>query len=152
MIDIMRCVVSGGVTQALKELRYMANGNAVIDFNIGSNSYKKGEGKYNQKPNYFPITVFGKSAEYCKKNLSVGSRVMVDGRLDFHAWEKDGRKNSQIKIIADNVVLLDKKKSEAHPESQPEAETSPEPESDGPKELFDDPINEPLDDPGDVPF
>jgi len=141
MYDLMRCCLSGGVTQDLKELKYTKDSKAVLDFSIGSNSYKKGAGEYNQKSNYFNVTVFGKSAEACKKYLVKGSRVMIDGRLDYQSWEKDGQKHSIIKVIADSVIFIGAKNQA---QAQPPAKKQEEPKE--PQDL-------PFDDnPGDDPF
>lgn len=138
-MDIMRAVVSGRITQELKELKYTKDSKAVLDISIGSNSYKKGAGEYNQKSNFFNVTVFGKQAESCKQYLAKGSQVIVDGRLDFQSWEKDGVKHSMIKIIADSVTFIGGNKTEQA--------SAPAPAE--PKEPQDLPFE---DDPGEDPF
>jgi single-strand DNA-binding protein len=32
--------------------------------------------------------------------------VLVEGRLKFETWEKDGRKRSKLSVVADRVVML----------------------------------------------
>ena len=53
-----------------------------------------------------------------------GDQVSVTGRLDYDTWDgKDGKKHSQIKIVANQVEFLAKAKGNgsAHEETRPPA-------------------------------
>lgn len=100
------------------ELRVTASGNGVLSLNICVNqSRKNAEGQWEDYPNYFFLTMFGKRAESLSTWLHKGSKVAVQGHLNQNTWEKDGQKQSRTDIIVDQIELMSKK------ESYTEAET-----------------------------
>jgi single-strand DNA-binding protein len=52
--------------------------------------------------------------EFITKGLTKGALVLVDGRLRFEEWEKDGQKQSMVKLVADSygVKTFEKKVDE----------------------------------------
>jgi single-strand DNA-binding protein len=68
---------------------------------------KNASGEWEDKPNYFDVTVWGAQGENCATYLSKGRPVAVDGRLDWREWEtQDGGKRQSVSIIADSVQFL----------------------------------------------
>ncbi|MGA2928535.1 MAG: single-stranded DNA-binding protein, partial [Solirubrobacteraceae bacterium] len=63
-------------------------------------------GEWEEKPNYFRVTVFGRQADACAQYLGKGRPVAIDGRLEWSSWESDGQKRKSIDIIADSVQFL----------------------------------------------
>ena len=60
-----------------------------------------------EEVSYFDIVVFGKQAENLKQWLTKGRQVAVTGMLKQDRWvSKDGKKMSQVSIIANNVQFL----------------------------------------------
>src|SRR5437870_4662229 len=91
------------------ELRHTAGGTPVASLRIAVNTRRKDEtGSWVDKPNYFWVTVFGNQAESCAQYLSKGSKVGVQGRLEWSEWEaKDGSgKRERVEIIAESVQFL----------------------------------------------
>jgi single-strand DNA-binding protein len=41
--------------------------------------------------------------------LNKGSSVMIEGRLKLDTWEKDGKKNSKLRVIGERMVMLGSK-------------------------------------------
>ena len=59
---------------------------------------------------FFNLTVWGKTAEFCEKYLAKGSRVLVEGRLQTYEYEgKDGKK-SGVDITVENIEFAGAKK------------------------------------------
>ena len=58
---------------------------------------------------FFDVTAFGKTAENIQKFFSKGSRILIDGSLDFQQWEKDGQKRSKVGIKVNGFDFIDKK-------------------------------------------
>jgi single-strand DNA-binding protein len=64
-------------------------------------------GTWEEKPNYFDVTVRGAQAENCERYLSKGRPVAVDGRLEWREFEaRDGSKRQAVEIIAETVQFL----------------------------------------------
>ena len=79
---------------------------------IASNrSIKKNE-KWEDEVSYFDVTIWGKVAESLKNKLVKGKQIAVTGYLKQDRWEKDGKKQSKINIIAESVQLVGGGKSE----------------------------------------
>lgn len=58
------------------------------------------------------ITAWEKTADLCVKYLSKGSKVAIEGRLQYRTWENEnGIKQRVTNIVADRVEFLDSKKS-----------------------------------------
>jgi single-strand DNA-binding protein len=106
--NINRVVLTGNLT-ADPELRSLPSGMSVCKLRVACNTRRKGAGgEWEDKPNYFDVTVWGAQGENCARYLSKGRGVAVDGRLEWREWQdKDTGKNRQsIDIIADSVQFL----------------------------------------------
>ena len=60
---------------------------------------------------WFQITFFGKRAEVIDKFFAKGSQIIVWGRMQCDAFEKDGQKRTAWKIIGEGFDFCDKKDS-----------------------------------------
>jgi len=121
-------VQTGNLTRD-PELRHSPGGTAICDMRIGVNGRRKdgANGEWVDKPNFFNVTCFGKSAENAARYLEKGRRILVEGRLDWSEWEvKDGGKRQGVQIIAAKVTYLGGKSSEkaegAEGRGEPQAE------------------------------
>jgi single-strand DNA-binding protein len=104
--NINRVIVTGNLTRD-PELRNTPGGTSVCKMRIAVNSSRKNAaGEWEDKPNYFDVTVWGAQGENCATYLAKGRPVAIDGRLDWHEWEQDGNKRQAVEIIADRVQFL----------------------------------------------
>jgi single-strand DNA-binding protein len=106
--NINRVVLTGNLT-ADPELRSLPSGTSVCSLRIACNTRRKNgsTGEWEDKPNYFNVTVWGAQGENCARFLSKGRPVAIDGRLEWREWEaQDGTKRQTIDIIADSVQFL----------------------------------------------
>jgi single-strand DNA-binding protein len=105
-MNINRVVLTGNLTRD-PELRATGGGLAVCKLGIAVNTRRKNsEGQWEEKPNFFRVTVFGRQAESCGQYLKKGRPVAIDGRLEWSTWENEGQKRESIDIIADTVQFL----------------------------------------------
>jgi single-strand DNA-binding protein len=105
-MNINRVVLTGNLTRD-PEVRATGGGLAICKLGIAVNTRRKNsEGQWEEKPNYFRVTVFGRQAESCGQYLKKGRPVAIDGRLEWSQWETDGQKRESIDIIADSVQFL----------------------------------------------
>ena len=104
--NINRVVMTGNLTRD-PELRSLSSGTSVCSLRIACNTRRKGaSGEWEDKPNYFDVTVWGAQGENCARYLAKGRPVAIDGRLEWREYEKDGQKRQAIDIIADSVQFL----------------------------------------------
>lgn len=104
--NINRVVVSGNLTRD-PELRSLQSGTSVCKLRLAVNTRRKGSsGDWEDKPNYFDVTVWGAQGENCAKYLSKGRPVAIDGRLEWSEWETEGQKRQKVEIVADSVQFL----------------------------------------------
>ena len=105
-MNINRVVLTGNLTRD-PEVRATGGGLAICKLGIAVNTRRKNsEGQWEEKPNFFRVTVFGRQAESCGQYLKKGRPVAIDGRLEWSTWESDGQKRESIDIIADSVQFL----------------------------------------------
>jgi single-strand DNA-binding protein len=106
-MNINRVVITGNLTRD-PELRSTGTGLTVCKLGIACNTRRKNSatGDWEEKPNFFRVTVFGAQADNCGKYLVKGRPVAIDGRLEWSQYEQDGVKRESIDIIADSVQFL----------------------------------------------
>jgi len=105
---INRVVLVGRLTRD-PELRALPSGTTVCSLRIACNELRREPGgELQERPNYFDVNVYGASAEACARLVCRGSRVAVDGRLQWREWESRGNEPRQsVAIAADTVQFLD---------------------------------------------
>jgi single-strand DNA-binding protein len=106
--NINRVVITGNLTRD-PELRSTPGGTSVCGLRVAVNTRRKNNqtGDWEDKPNYFDVTVWGAQGENCARYLTKGRPVAVDGRLEWREWQdKEGNKRQSIDIIAESVQFL----------------------------------------------
>jgi single-strand DNA-binding protein len=105
--SINRVVLVGRLTRD-PELRGLPSGTSVCSLRIACNSSRRdADGAYEERPNFFDVSVYRSSAENVSRYLRRGSRVAVDGRLEWREWETADQKRQAVSIVADTVQFLD---------------------------------------------
>lgn len=107
-MNINRVVLTGNLT-ADPELRSTPSGTSVTRLRLAVNTRRRNAatGQWEEKPNYFDVTVWGTQAENCEKYLAKGRPVAVDGRLEWREFEaREGGKRQAVEIIAETVQFL----------------------------------------------
>jgi single-strand DNA-binding protein len=106
--SINRVVLVGRLTRD-PELRALPSGVSVCSLRVACNSSRRDvEGNYQEKPNFFDVSVYGAPAESVSRYMRKGSRVAVDGRLEWREWETaDQQKRQAVSVVADTLQFLD---------------------------------------------
>lgn len=123
--DINIVSLTGNITRD-PEVRATHSGTQVLSFSIACNASRKNAqtGQWEEYPNYVECTMFGARAEALGRILAKGMKVAVSGELRYSSWEKDGQKRSRLEVVANSVVLM-QRKADGHQHQQRQDE-SPE--------------------------
>jgi single-strand DNA-binding protein len=106
--NINRVVLTGNLTRD-PELRSTGGGTSVCSLRVACNTRRRNQatGDWEDKPNFFDVTVWGAQGENCARFLAKGRPVAIDGRLEWREWEdQNGNKRQNVEIIAESVQFL----------------------------------------------
>jgi single-strand DNA-binding protein len=107
--NINRVILTGNLTFD-PELRSLPSGTSVCRLRVATNTRKKNgaTGEWEDKANYFDVTVWGAQGENCARYLSKGRPVAIDGRLEWSEWQdkETGKNRSKVEIVAETVQFL----------------------------------------------
>ena len=105
---INRVILVGRLTRD-PELRALPSGTSVCGLRIACNSsYKDTDGELIERPNYFDVSAYGAAGESVSRYMRRGSRVAVDGRLEWREWETAEQERRQaVSVVADTIQFLD---------------------------------------------
>lgn len=112
------------------EMKYTTSGRPVCNLSIANNRVFTRNGEKASEVSYFDVEVWGVVAENCSKYLSKGSGVIIEGRLKQDRWERDGKTQSRVRIVANNVHFMPRKGNQegpmgAEPQAAAAASTPP---------------------------
>ncbi len=107
------------------EMRYTPNGKPVTSFTVAvTRQWTKPEGDRAEKTEWFNIVAWDRLAEICGQQLTKGSLVYVEGRLETRSWESEnGQKHFRTEIIANEMIILERR-NRAPEEAAPETATT----------------------------
>ncbi len=91
------------------EVRYTGSGVAVATFTVATNeSWRDAEGNTQERTEWHNIVVWRKLAEVCGEYLKKGSKLYLEGRLQYRTYDdKNGVKRYVTEIVMDQMVMLD---------------------------------------------
>lgn len=91
------------------EMRYTANGTAMVTFTLAVNRSFMSESERKEETEWFRVVAWQKLAELVQAHLTKGRKVYVEGRLTTRAWDgQDGQKHYTTEVIANQVLFLDR--------------------------------------------
>jgi single-strand DNA-binding protein len=106
MASFNKVVLVGNVTRD-PELRYIASGTAVTDIGLAVNDRRKtATGEWVEETTFVDVTLWGRTAEVAGEYVTKGSPLLIEGRLKLDTWEKDGKKNSKLRVVCERMQLL----------------------------------------------
>ncbi len=106
MASFNKVILLGNVTRD-PELRYISNGTAVTDIGLAVNDRRKNaSGEWVEETTFVDVTLWGRTAEVAGEYVTKGSPLMIEGRLKLDTWEKDGKKNSKLRVVGERMQLL----------------------------------------------
>ena len=93
MGDIAAATLSGNLTREV-ELRPLPSGTEVARLRVARGTRRRSGKEWVERTNYFTVEVYGPQANLCAERLGKGSRIVVDGELDWREWTDQGRGGS----------------------------------------------------------
>ena len=106
MASYNRVVLLGNVTRD-PELRYISSGTAVTDIGLAVNDRRKTpSGEWVEETTFVDVTLWGRTAEVAGEYVTKGAPILIEGRLKLDTWEKDGKKNSKLRVVGEKMQLL----------------------------------------------
>ena len=97
------------------EVRYTSGNNTqVTTFTIAVNRRFVAQGGERQS-DFFNLTAFGKTAEFCSKYFKKGQQVLVTGRIQNRSWDdaQTGQKRYATDFIVEETYFADSKRDGA---------------------------------------
>ncbi len=118
MASFNKVILLGNLTRDV-ELKYLPSGTAVAELGIAVNDRIKKGDQYVDEPCFVDATCFSRTAEIANEYLSKGSPLLIEGRLRWSAWEKDGQKRTKLSVTVDKLQLLGAKSDRPAQVAQP---------------------------------
>ena len=120
MASLNRLEIIGNLGNA-PEMKFSPSGKPMTSFNVATNwVYTSSEGERKQETEWFNVITWGKLAEQCNQFLDKGKLVYAEGRLHTRRWEdNEGVKHTQVELIANKVIFLDKRGNGDKEEEEP---------------------------------
>src|SRR3954462_4716612 len=106
MASFNRVILLGNLTRDV-EVRYLQSGTAVADVGLAVNDRRKGQnGEWIEETTFVDVTLWGRTAEVAGESLGKGSPILVEGRLKYDTWEKDGQKRSKLSVVCERMQMV----------------------------------------------
>ena len=107
MSGVNKVIILGNLGQD-PEIHEMKSGTKVCRLNVATTRRwtSKDTGEKVEETEWHRISVWGPQADPCKKYLSKGRQVYVEGRLRTSSYEKEGVKHYATEIVADTVQFI----------------------------------------------
>ena len=104
-----KIILVGNLTRDI-ELRYSQGGMGIAKTALATSRKFTSNGEKKEEVCFVDITFFGRSAEVANQYLRKGSKILVEGRLNFEQWvDQNGQKRSKHSVTAETMQMLDSK-------------------------------------------
>lgn len=90
------------------DIRYSPDNKAIARFSLAVDRRIKAEGQ--KDADFFNCTSFGKTAEFCERYLSKGSKVLLTGKLQNDNYtNREGQKVYSVQILVEELEFGESK-------------------------------------------
>ena len=104
-----KVILVGNLTRDI-ELRYSSGGMAIANSSIATSRKFTSNGEKKEEVCFVDVTFFARSAEIANQYLRKGSKILVEGRLNFEQWvDQNGQKRSKHSVVVETMQMLDTK-------------------------------------------
>ena len=104
-----KVILVGNLTRDI-ELRYSQSGMGIANTALATSRKFTSNGEKKEEVCFVDITFFARSAEIANQYLRKGSKILVEGRLNFDQWvDQNGQKRSKHSVVVETMQMLDSK-------------------------------------------
>lgn len=106
-MSINRVVISGNLTRD-PEMRQSQSGMGILTFGMAVNDRRRNQqtGEWEDYANFVDCVLFGNRADYLSRTLRKGTKVVVEGKLRYSSWERDGQRRSKLEVVVDDLDFV----------------------------------------------
>lgn len=120
-----KIILVGNLTRDI-EMRFSGSGMAISKTALATSRKFTSNGEKKEEVCFVDVTFFGRSGEVANQYLRKGSKILVEGRLNFEQWvDQNGQKRSKHSVTAETMQMLDSKgdnqAQEPQQQQQPQA-------------------------------
>jgi single-strand DNA-binding protein len=104
--NINRIFLAGNLTRD-PETKMVGGQQTVCNFGLAINRRWKGAGgEIKEEVTFVDVQAWDRVGELVGQYLTKGAPALVEGRLKLDTWEKDGQKQSKLRVVAEHVYFL----------------------------------------------
>lgn len=106
MPNYNKVIMAGHLTRD-PALKYLPNNTACCEFGLAITEKWTGkDGKKSEKVCFVDCVCFGKVGELINQYINKGDPLLVEGKLEYQQWEKDGQKRSKHVVNVGSMTFL----------------------------------------------
>lgn len=102
-------VILVGNAGADPDVRRTSNGRTVAHLSLATNRVFLREGEQQQRTDWHRLTFWSGAAETVERYVRRGSRIYVEGRLEYGSYDREGVSIPTADVIVQEFVMLDRK-------------------------------------------
>ena len=87
------------------QLKEFSSGKKMARFSIATDDIKKVNGKFTKHTEWHNVTVWDKYAEIAEQNITIGTEVVIQGRVINKSYEdKNGNMHKISEVLAESMI------------------------------------------------
>lgn len=106
------------------DVRETGNGTPVAHLSLATDRTFRRNGEVQRRTDWHRLTFWGKAAETVERFVHKGSKLYVEGRIEYGSYEREGVSIPTVDIIVGDFVLLDPRDPEGRREEGAEEEAA----------------------------
>jgi single-strand DNA-binding protein len=134
MKSVNRVTLMGAVGKD-PEIRHSQQGLCIASFSLATSKKQKDKDPVTQWHN---IVAFGKTGELVESYVTKGSKLYIEGELQYQEYEKDGEKRYATKIVINDMSFLGDNSNQGATQGKQKASGSGKKASQPPLQEFED--------------
>lgn len=89
------------------DVRETGNGTPVAHLSLATDRRFRRNGEVEKRTDWHRLTFWGKSVDTVGRYVRKGSKLYVEGRIEYGSYERDGVQMPSVDIIVRDFVMLD---------------------------------------------